>query len=244
MDTKGTAKWICMVCAALYRRVPAPEGFLVAQVHPGVLDAWNIPQETNGPRLTRVTSQIMAFLLAWSMENEWLDREAFREGLIQHTDMKPDPKAVPVMFKRPRWWERTWGVGFRSSIYADSDEDREFHAIFREALGNREWTRTAFIGDLATDFWREFRQWREPLPDDDPQLAQGIEGTIVIPWATLSSKDKGGNFPAVDGVAFAQPQVEAVKEAVKAHVLSRCLDPNVEPGLLPKLWTAIGLTRN
>ena len=212
---------------------------MVVRVHEEIVRSLSIPDNLNGAQFSRACSSTMGLLIAWAIECDTLDLEAFRKGTLRFNASPKDGKVarnIPIMFKRPRWWVRTGQGGkFSPAIYADSNEDREIHAIIREVLEDKDWTRTAFVGDMKADFWSGIVKFHEFLPDDHPGIAEGYEGVFLIPWSTVKT---GVN---VEGHAVGAPRVQAVEEAITATLRGRCGDPKADP--LPRLWAEVGLTR-
>jgi hypothetical protein len=243
---KGEPKWVCLVCAALSpgrTGVPPPDGFHFLRVDEDVLRHWEIHEDLHyGVRLTRTCAAAMPLLLAWSLETGLANVSELKRGLLVYGDKKPS-KTVPIIFKRPCWLN-SQGV-FLPAAYADSDEDRVLHGIFREALRDPEWTRTAFIGGNPGDFFVGVDRWAELIPDSHPGRAEGLEVAIVLPWMCIvRSGTVKGESAEIAGCVFHAVQVEAVEAAVMALIRSQFVGYSTDPDLLPDIWSCVGLTRS
>lgn len=228
---KQDTKWVCLVCAALYpevTEVPPPDGFVLLGVHEDVAKTWNLPSNTSGPSFTRACSPAMSLLLAWSIECVSINVDEFQRGNLTYERNKPEGKATPILFKRPRWYDRQT---FQIAAYADSDEDQLFHDVLCEALRDPEWTRTAILGDVNSDLWAHLKPWSQLLPESHPFLAKGFEVARLIPWRTISQG------VAIEGRVFDPLAIDAVETGILALIQSRFLPANVP------LWQSIGLKR-
>lgn len=236
MDTKGATQWVCLVCGALYLpAIPPPENFIRLQVHHGVLERWSIDPGIKPIALTRICSEAMSIMLAWSLEEGSLDLKELRRGVFAYTE-REGTGTVAMLVKRPSWLKPNGD--FAPATYADSDEDRIFHSVFWEALGTKEWTRTGFIGGHPRDFFPGVRRWSDLLPDGHPYRTDGLEMALVLPWVAIVEAS-----PApIEGQTFTKPLIEGVEAAVDALIRERIRDAK-EPTLLPSLWSSVGLTR-
>lgn len=117
-----------------------------------------------------------------------------------------------------------------SEKYADSNEDREIHAVIREPIGNPEWSLTVF-----TEFYGIFSPMTSlgtGLNERRPALARGVRFVEVLPWLEHMKR----KTVTVDGcIIDSSVHYEPVEQAVTALVQSR-IAPNDQP-----LWKALGL---
>jgi len=226
---------MCAVCMAIYGEVPSPEGLIRLSVHPEVLSSWKVKLPEGFPSIefTRHYAGAFPLMLAWMLETTNLDRAALRNRVVQFQRAPKSEDWVNLMMRKPTWlsWQKSEPLD--TGFYADSDEDRHLTEVFRQVLGNDEWSRTAWT--QYGPFWDDVHgltRWIGNTPEGHPAKAKGMGFTTVLPWGGIMAHDNITIMPCIIEKASHEA---AAAEAVRALVRSRCFSPETP------IWKAVGL---
>lgn len=232
--TDNGPRFMCVICAAIRKRVPVPEGFIRVRISEAILEGWGMKERYDNSfswtRPTRTLQHAMPLLIAWLIENEELQLRSLLDHLVAPVDHRKDDKTLPMVMRRPVWWSPSNHFIMDTEKYADSNEDREITAVIREALGNPDWSRTVY-----TEFYGVFspmNAWGASLNERHPALARGLHFVEVLPWLEIVKRK---TVTVANCIIDSSVHDVPVGLAMTALIQSR-IASNDQP-----LWKALGL---
>lgn len=235
-DTKLGGRWVCAGCGTITGHVPAPEGLVTFKVHPEVVHKWDTEINNGFPSLefTRKYGQAFPLMLAWMLEQGWLDLMALGRRQVAFTNASKPEAWTTILCRKPIWFAQQKAAPLDFGQYADSPEDRELTAVFRQVLRQPEFTRTRWTqdaGEWAHDL--NLRAWVGDTPEGHPARTNGWNYATVVPWSAFF------DHPQVlldSWVVEAQVHDPAVHAGVRALIRAKSFT-NQSP-----LWESAGLS--